>query len=86
MPIRDLSTHPLPYVSVSDLASYWLVSRKQVYKQIDAGTLPALRLGPRLFRISTADARLFERHAKMRPPDERVHATAHTSASIVSPR
>ena len=64
----DLQKHPDPYVTTSDLAGYWRVSRKQIYKQIDAGTLPAIRLGPRLLRIRTADARKFERLANMRPP------------------
>jgi excisionase family DNA binding protein len=63
MPVRDLQTHPDPYVTVAELAEYWLVSRKQIYKQIDAGTLPAIRLGPRLLRIRTPDALEFERRA-----------------------
>ena len=63
--IRDLSNHPSSYVTTSELADYWLVSRKQIYKQIEAGTLKAIRLGPRLLRISTAEAREFERTAKM---------------------
>jgi excisionase family DNA binding protein len=67
MPIRDLTTHPVPYVSVAELAVYWGVSRKQIYKQIDAGTLQAIRLGPRLFRIRTNVAREFEERARMRP-------------------
>jgi excisionase family DNA binding protein len=67
MPIRDLTTHPVPYVSVGELATYWIVSRKQIYKQIDAGTLQAIRLGPRLFRIRTDDARKFEEQARMYP-------------------
>jgi excisionase family DNA binding protein len=67
MPIRDLSTHPVPYVSVGELASYWRISRKQIYKQIDAGTLEAIRLGPRLFRIRTSIARQFEESARMYP-------------------
>ena len=66
MSVKDLQSHPEPYVTVADLADYWLVGRKQIYKQIDAGTLPALRLGPRLLRIRTADARTFERSANMR--------------------
>jgi hypothetical protein len=41
------------------------VGRKQIYKQIDAGTLPAIRLGPRLMRIRTADAIAFERRANL---------------------
>ena len=68
MRLKDLQTHTEPYVTVAELAEYWLVGRKQIYKQIDAGTLPAIRLGPRLLRIKTADAREFERLANMRPP------------------
>jgi excisionase family DNA binding protein len=63
----DLEKHPDPYVTTSDLAGYWRVSRKQIYKQIDAGTLRAIRLGPRLLRISTAEAIRFEHLAKMLP-------------------
>jgi excisionase family DNA binding protein len=67
MPIRDLATHPVAYVSVGELADYWRISRKQIYKQIDAGTLEAIRLGPRLFRIRTSVARNFEESARMSP-------------------
>jgi excisionase family DNA binding protein len=63
--IINLQKHPDPYVTTSDLAGYWRVSRKQIYKQIDAGTLQAIRLGPRLLRISTAEAIRFEDKAKM---------------------
>jgi excisionase family DNA binding protein len=66
--VRDLKTHPEPYVTVAELAEYWLVGRKQIYKQIEAGTLRAIRLGPRLLRIRTADALDFERRANMHPP------------------
>jgi excisionase family DNA binding protein len=52
-------------VTTSELARYWNVSRKQIYKQIDAGTLKAIRLGPRLLRISVAEALRFEKVAKM---------------------
>jgi excisionase family DNA binding protein len=73
-PIRRLQDHSSAYVTTSELADYWLVSRKQIYKQIEAGTLKAIRLGPRLLRVSTAEAIEFERIAKMTPerrPDER---------------
>jgi excisionase family DNA binding protein len=63
--IQDLHVHPEPYVTTSELAEYWLVSRKQIYKQIEAGTIKAIRLGPRLLRISTAEALHFEQMAKM---------------------
>ena len=63
--IRTLKEHPEPYVTTSELAAYWSVSRKQIYKQIEAGTLRAIKLGPRLLRISTSEALRFERTAKM---------------------
>ena len=65
MAVQDLRSHSEPYVTVAELAEYWLVGRKQIYKQIDAGTLPAIRLGPRLLRIRTSDAQVFERSAKI---------------------
>jgi excisionase family DNA binding protein len=64
--IVNLSTHSEKYVSVSQLAEYWQVSRKQIYKQIDAGTLEAIRLGERLYRIRTTTALDFEKRAHMR--------------------
>ena len=73
--IRDLITHPEPYVTVGELAEYWLVSRKQIYKQIDAGTLRAIKLGPRLLRISTPEAVRFEQRANLhRPARQQVSA------------
>jgi excisionase family DNA binding protein len=70
--IRSLEMHPRPFVTTSELSEYWLVSRKQIYKQIQAGTLKAIRLGPRLMRVSTAEALAFERMAKMQPEREAV--------------
>jgi excisionase family DNA binding protein len=75
-PIRDLRTHSEPYVTVGELAKYWSVSRKQIYKQIDAGTLHAIKLGPRLLRIATPEALHFERRANMHPPARQVGAAA----------
>ena len=72
--IRHLQEHPEPYVTVAELAAYWLVGRKQIYKQIDAGTLPAIRLGPRLMRIRTVDAIEFEGRANLSRPPERAKA------------
>lgn len=65
--IHYLESHGQPYVTVGALAEYWVVSRKQIYKQIDAGTLPAIRLGPRLYRIPTEQARAFEQLARLDP-------------------
>jgi excisionase family DNA binding protein len=70
--IRDINAHPESYVTVAELAEYWLVGRKQIYKQINAGTLPAIRLGPRLMRINTADAIAFERRANLGRSAQRV--------------
>ena len=67
--LEDLETHTEAYVTIGELARYWHVSRQQIYKQIEAGTLPAIRLGPRLLRVATAEALKFERHAHMRVPD-----------------
>ncbi len=65
--IRYLASHDQAYCTVGDLAESWQVSRKQIYKQIEAGTLPAIRLGPRLFRIPTEKAREFEERARLAP-------------------
>lgn len=63
--INTLRDHPEPYVTTSELAEYWMVSRTQIYKHIDAGTLRAIRLGPRLLRISIGDAIDFEQRANL---------------------
>ena len=44
MPI-DLRTHVSAYVTVGELAEYWVVSRRQIYRQIQSGELLALKLG-----------------------------------------
>jgi excisionase family DNA binding protein len=63
--ITALTSHSSPYVTVAELSRYWGVGRKLLYKQIDAGTLQAIRLGPRLLRVSTREAVRFEAEAKM---------------------
>ena len=65
MTIRDLSTHPAHYLSVSDLAKYWGVGRQQIYKRIESGSLAAIRLGSRLYRVPTQAALEFERRASV---------------------
>jgi excisionase family DNA binding protein len=60
-PLRDLASHLATYVTVNELARYWTISRKQIYKQIEQGNLPAIRLGPRSLRIRTSEALQFER-------------------------
>jgi len=61
MVITNLNTHAASYVTVTELAEYWEVTRQLVYKHIQSGLLPAMRLGPRCVRIRTHDAREFER-------------------------
>lgn len=63
MPIHDLATHPAYYVTVTELAEYWAVSRRQIHKRIESGHLYAIRLGARLYRIRTQAALDFERQA-----------------------
>lgn len=70
----NLEGHGERYVTVAQLATYWQVSRRQVYKQIEAGTLEAIRLGPRLYRVSTAKALEFEERAQMHQPRPRALA------------
>jgi excisionase family DNA binding protein len=60
MAIRDLTCHPSTFVTVDELAQYWSLSRRQVRKHIQSGTLEAMVLGPRLYRIRTAAALEFE--------------------------
>ena len=68
--LQNLKSHLEPYVTIAELAKYWLISRKQIYKQIEARTLPAIRIGPRLLRIRTVDAVDFERRANIQTPIE----------------
>ena len=61
MAIQDLNTHPNVFVSVGELAAYWHVSRRRVYKLVELGVLAAVRFGPRSFRVSTSQALEFEK-------------------------
>lgn len=45
------------FLTVNELAKQLKVGRRQIYKLIDAGTLSAIRLGPRLYRIPVTTAR-----------------------------
>ena len=66
MAILALASHARPFVSIRELAQYWGISRHELYKQIDAGTLPAVRLGARLYRVRTADALRFAISARLK--------------------
>lgn len=67
MPI-DLKTHVSAYVTVGELAEYWAVSRRQIYRQIQSGELLALKFGPRLWRVSAESARRLERTSEFGAP------------------
>ena len=80
--LQDLASHLATYVTVNELAKYWTISRKQIYKQIDEGHLPAIRLGPRLLRIRTSDALQFERQSSSTlTGNDRPHPVAQNRAA-----
>lgn len=74
MRIQVLETHPVTFVTVRELADYWLVSSKQIYKYIRSGILPSIRIGARSYRISTTAAREFERRLVAGHPVGRIQA------------
>jgi predicted DNA-binding transcriptional regulator YafY len=58
--IKDLQTHPDPYVRVSALAKYWDVDPSTLYRDIDKGALLAERHGPAgRIRVPTHEARRY---------------------------
>lgn len=66
MSIKDLQTHPEPYVRVSELAAYWRVDPSTLYRDIDKGALMVERHGPsERIRVPTAEAR---RYGSPHPP------------------
>lgn len=71
MSIADLKAHPTSYLTVGSLAQYLHVSRRQILKHIHDGTLPAVRLGPRLYRIPVSAAADFERRSELDTPADR---------------
>jgi excisionase family DNA binding protein len=48
------------WLSVAQLSRRWQLSRKTIYKFIDARILPAWRVGRRLYRVAIEDALRFE--------------------------
>lgn len=65
---QSLATHGSPFVSIRELATYWLVSPRYVRRQIKSGALVAIRLGPRLYRIPVSAALSFEQRLTMPAP------------------
>jgi hypothetical protein len=58
--IKDLKTHPAPYVRVSALAEYWDVDPSTIYRDIDKGALVAERHGSSgRIRVPTDEARRY---------------------------
>jgi excisionase family DNA binding protein len=70
MRIKQLSEHTGPYLTPRELAEYWGVSTRLIYRQIQEGKLKAVRLGPRLMRIKIADAQQFEMQRQQHPEHE----------------
>ena len=66
MPIHVLTSHPTAFVTVRELADYWLVSPRQIHKYIESGGLPAVRMGRGSYRIRTKAAVEFERKQMVR--------------------
>jgi excisionase family DNA binding protein len=67
MRIQALATHPDAFVTVRELAAYWVVSPRQIYKHIGTGSLPAVNVGRRAYRIPTKAAAEFEQRMIVRP-------------------
>jgi hypothetical protein len=60
--IKDLRTHPAPFVRVSALAKYWDCDPSTLYRDIEKGALVVERHGPsERIRIPTQEARRYGR-------------------------
>lgn len=58
--IVSLATVTRRHVTPRELAAYWGIDRRVIYKWIDAGLLPAVRFPGRIVRVRTAEAIAFE--------------------------
>jgi excisionase family DNA binding protein len=65
--IENLEVHPEPFVTPGELARHLKVSLDTIHRAIGTGSLAAVRVGPRLLRIRTEDARRFLRPAAASP-------------------
>jgi hypothetical protein len=65
--ITSLETHPVPYVRIAELAAYWGVAPKVLYKLMANGCLYAVRFGARSTRVSIAEALRCEHEARFQP-------------------
>ena len=57
--IVDLATHPEPYVTIADIAEYWQVHRRTVYRDVAKGALRPHYLPSGTIRIAIEDARAY---------------------------
>jgi excisionase family DNA binding protein len=57
--IDDLATHQAKHVTVEELAAYWSVSAKTIYRHIDKGALDVLKLPGGTIRIPIENARRY---------------------------
>lgn len=57
-PIKDLATHPKPFVTIEALAEYLEVSPRTLYHHIEKGSLKANKVGG-LLKIPLEEARRF---------------------------
>ena len=80
-PIRNLNEHPEPFVTPDELATHLKVSLDTIHRAIRSGALAAIRVGPRLLRIRTEDARRF-----LRPVESRVKAAGSVTKKAVRRR
>ena len=55
--ITDLMTHPESLVTVEELAAYWRVSERTIYRDIEKGAITVLRLPAGKIRIPITVAR-----------------------------
>jgi excisionase family DNA binding protein len=72
--IRNLDTHPDPFVTPTELAEHLKVSLDTIHRAIRSGALTAVRVGPRLVRVRTEDAQRFLRPASASPRAPRTTA------------
>ena len=82
MSIVDLATHEAQFVTIGELANYWAVSRQQIHNRIESGSLPAIRLGSRLYRVRTQAALEFERQASVCSKPQETLANATTDPRL----
>ena len=64
------------WLSVAQLCRRWQLSRKTIYKFIDARTLPAWKVGKHLYRVAIEDVLRFEAQVPHVRSDNRVSYSA----------